>query len=563
MAKNFAITIGINEYEHISRPLKYAASDAEKVRDFLLTEAGFNKVFYFSDNSPSIDNFSTRPTRASLLRLLKLRFEKEFLGAGDNFWFFFSGHGARVNGEDYIIPSDGFVEDVENSAISVNYIIQRLRGCGADNVVLILDACREQGDSLSKSIKGMGEQTEREAREKGVISICSCSPHEYSWELEELQQGAFTYALLEGLGSKGRKATVERLNEYLKYRVKELAQHKGKQTPRVMADPIEKSHLILMPKYATLNDISTLKIDAARAERRGKLQEAKSLWRRVVNAAQGADEDAIEALSNIAIQEKLGNFNVSPSPKSDNSENKSPKAEADPLWRTALHIAIGTGAIAIETLDTAIESLVSLSPKVELKSDADCDYTELNRLLSEGKWKEADGETARCMLQVAGRVEEGSLREEDIEKFPCIDLRTIDQLWVKYSNAKFGFSVQKKIYQNLGGTREYNDEVWEAFCNEVGWCQGGKWLLYSDLTFSLDTHYMGHLPGSVGTWGTVQVIENMHFRWDEETKTNVVETTVVSLWVPRDYYGHGGGHGHRWSGRQYSSLVQRLVDFNI
>lgn len=136
---------------------------------------------------------------------MKLTFETEFMGAGDNFWFFFSGHGARVKGVDYIIPSDTFAEDIESSAISVNYIIQRLQRCGADNVVLILDACREQGDDLSKSITGMGEQTEREAREKGVISICSCSPNEYSWELEELQQGAFTYALLEGLGSKGRK----------------------------------------------------------------------------------------------------------------------------------------------------------------------------------------------------------------------------------------------------------------------------------------------------------------------------------------------------------------------
>jgi len=54
MAKNFAITIGINQYEHIPRPLKYAASDAEKVRDFLLLEANFNQVFYYSDYSPRV-----------------------------------------------------------------------------------------------------------------------------------------------------------------------------------------------------------------------------------------------------------------------------------------------------------------------------------------------------------------------------------------------------------------------------------------------------------------------------------------------------------------------------
>ena len=302
MTKNFAIAIGINKYEHIHRPLNYAASDAEKVRNFLLSEANFNQVFYYSDYSPSINNISTRPTRSGLLRLLTVTFENEFMAAGDNFWFFFSGHGARVKGVDYIIPSDAFIEDIESSAISVSYIIQRLQRCGADNVVLILDACREQGDNISKDIKGMGEQTEKEAREKGVITICSCSPNEYSWELKDLQQGVFTYALLEGLGSKGRKATVERLNEHLKYRVKELAKSQGKQTPSIMADPIEKSHLILMPKYATKSDISMLKNYCYQAQVNENFELAESLWIRVLET--GVDRDAIKALQQIAIQKQ-------------------------------------------------------------------------------------------------------------------------------------------------------------------------------------------------------------------------------------------------------------------
>ncbi len=130
-------------------------------------------------------------------------------------------------------------------------------------------------------------------------------------------------------------------------------------------------------------------------------------------------------------------------------------------------------------------------------SDVGYNYTELETLLSEKKWKEADRETTRCMLQVAGREKEGWLRLEDIKQFPCTDFSTINQLWVQCSHRQFGFSVQKTIYQNCGGTKEYNQEVWEAFCNEVGWRQGGKWLYYSDLTFSLDTHYMGHLPAKV------------------------------------------------------------------
>ncbi len=35
----------------------------------------------------------------------------------------------------------------------------------------------------------------------------------------------------------------------------------------------------------------------------------------------------------------------------------------------------------------------------------------------------------------------------------CEDLRTIDQLWVKYSNGRFGFSVQKRIWHSIGGNK--------------------------------------------------------------------------------------------------------------
>ena len=88
------------------------------------------------------------------------------------------------------------------------------------------------------------------------------------------------------------------------------------------------------------------------------------------------------------------------------------------------------------------------------------------------KWKEADLETDKRMLEVAGRESQGWFRLEDVENFPCLDLGTIDKLWIKYSNGKFGFSVQKQIYLSVGGTKEYDQKVWEAFGDKVGWRQG-------------------------------------------------------------------------------------------
>jgi GUN4-like len=107
--------------------------------------------------------------------------------------------------------------------------------------------------------------------------------------------------------------------------------------------------------------------------------------------------------------------------------------------------------------------------------------------------KALDEETARVMLAVAGREKEGWLDVEQIDNFPCEDLRTIDQLWVKYSNARFGFSVQKRIYQSLSGTREYDEKIWKTFGDRVGWRKKGEWLYYKDITFDIAAP-QGHLP---------------------------------------------------------------------
>jgi hypothetical protein len=154
--------------------------------------------------------------------------------------------------------------------------------------------------------------------------------------------------------------------------------------------------------------------------------------------------------------------------------------------------------------------------EVSLVSAKGVDYRKLRDLLKAKKWKEADEETRVKILKVANRESEGWLRVEDAENFSCQDLGTIDKLWVKYSNGKFGFSVQKQIYQGVGGSKEYNRDDYKKFADKVGWRKGGEWLWYNELTFS-DKHYSGHLP-----WG-----------WDAFLRHFVVYIEHFSLmWRP-------------------------------
>ena len=127
---------------------------------------------------------------------------------------------------------------------------------------------------------------------------------------------------------------------------------------------------------------------------------------------------------------------------------------------------------------------------IVLKSARGVNYSKLQQLLAAKNWRNADIETDEVMLIAAGR--KGWLDESSIDNFPCEDLRTINQLWLHYSQGQFGFSIQKQIYESLGGTREYNIQVWEKFCDHVGWINGENW--YNQLIFDVELAPPGHLP---------------------------------------------------------------------
>jgi len=128
-----------------------------------------------------------------------------------------------------------------------------------------------------------------------------------------------------------------------------------------------------------------------------------------------------------------------------------------------------------------------------LKEAVNVDYTRLRDLLAAEKWKEADHETLALMLIVCNQQKNGWLDVEDIKRFPCIDLRTIDQLWVKHSNGRFGFSVQKQIWRSVGGKLNADWETYCRFGERVGWRIRNRWLDEWNLTYTLGAP-IGHLP---------------------------------------------------------------------
>lgn len=138
------------------------------------------------------------------------------------------------------------------------------------------------------------------------------------------------------------------------------------------------------------------------------------------------------------------------------------------------------------TEKSAPQKTTPTAQKLELASQVGADYSQLEKLLASGKFQEADRETRRLMLSIAGRVQERWLDAKSMAEFPCTDLQAIEQLWQKYSEGRFGFSVQNDIWEAVG-------KDGDKFDDRVGWSENGKLRKYKELGWELRSPE-GHLP---------------------------------------------------------------------
>ncbi|MTF38589.1 GUN4 domain-containing protein [Cyanobacterium aponinum] len=126
---------------------------------------------------------------------------------------------------------------------------------------------------------------------------------------------------------------------------------------------------------------------------------------------------------------------------------------------------------------------------VQLSSEKNIDYSELQELLIAKKYQEADSLTRVKLCELAG---ETAIRRKwvyftEVEKFPETDLLTIDTLWQTYSEGKFGYQIQRQLWLSLG--KDYT-QLW----TKLKWKSGNKWTKYpQEFIWDLSAP-IGHLP---------------------------------------------------------------------
>lgn len=140
--------------------------------------------------------------------------------------------------------------------------------------------------------------------------------------------------------------------------------------------------------------------------------------------------------------------------------------------------------------------------------ELETEYQQLETSLQNGEWRKADVLTWNLLKTLVDTNDSGWLNEKEIQNISCSHLLKIDQLWRGYSREKFGFDVQKKIYENIGGlyNSAFNIGAYRSFGYQVGWINAksekmrGGYYFYKDLTFDLDKAPRGHLPAFSSSW---------------------------------------------------------------
>jgi GUN4-like/ARM-like repeat domain, GUN4-N terminal len=169
------------------------------------------------------------------------------------------------------------------------------------------------------------------------------------------------------------------------------------------------------------------------------------------------------------------------------SQNTSQNTSGGPTWLMG-YAYRELWKLADEAITAQLDRLFPLG-LVPIVSDLGLDYGEIQLLLLQEDYEEADRQTFAKMCELAGPT--AAKRKwfyfSEVPQFPVADLQTLDRLWEVYSEGKFGFTVQRSLWLGV-------NQVWEDLWPKIGWKQDLTWTRYPG-AFTWDlTAPRGHLP---------------------------------------------------------------------
>ena len=229
--KRYALLIGVDQYADTQiTTLGGASNDAKTLANALIQYAGFpsEQVTLLASDQPA----ERQPTRGNILR--RLSNMAAVIPSDGLLLISFAGHGIERGGQAFLLPADSQVSNdvdlLEQTAINVSQIKDRIRRIGVKQVIMIIDACRNDpvgranADNPLTTAYTRGFNFDLRNREvQAFATLYATEVGHRAYEYKEKKQGYFTWMLVEALrgGAANEKGevTLATLVKYLQERV--------------------------------------------------------------------------------------------------------------------------------------------------------------------------------------------------------------------------------------------------------------------------------------------------------------------------------------------------------
>lgn len=227
--KLYILAVGVSKYQDKSLRLNFASKDALDFVEAMKRQK--DKLYRDVMARVILDEKATKDEILDGLEWLQRETTSK-----DVAMVFLAGHGINDQaGIYYFLPVNVDVEKLKRTGAAFSDIKNTVVSL-AGKVVMFVDTCHS--GNVMGARRGAADITavvnELASAENGVVVFASSTGRQYSLEDPQWGNGAFTKALIEGVGGKADytgkgKITINMLDLYLAERVKELT--KGRQTP--------------------------------------------------------------------------------------------------------------------------------------------------------------------------------------------------------------------------------------------------------------------------------------------------------------------------------------------
>lgn len=208
--KRLALVIGNAAYKE--SPLSNPVNDA---RDIAQSLSGLGFEVIYKQNASQAE-------MKSAIREFGNKIVK-----GDVALFYFAGHGAQVNGENYLVPVDAVItkeEEVEYESVNAGLVLAQMASAANKLNIVILDACRN--NPFARSFRSQTRGLAQISASAGTIIAYATEPGSVAADGKG-KNGLYTEELLKTMRTPGLK--IEDVFKQVRVAVRNRSQ--GKQTP--------------------------------------------------------------------------------------------------------------------------------------------------------------------------------------------------------------------------------------------------------------------------------------------------------------------------------------------